>query len=208
MAFIVRPLTDDGLVGYDQFGQLAVTRVDRGHETSWFIADVREMVCSICNHGWQPNSVSMADQYRWDLVDGYVHESCLDRHGGLVERAEFRGALIAARVRFSGLKPIENGYHGPSSKRPWYVAELLDHPVMFKLGSRKRVDHVEVIAQGGTALAWHEEAGKAFEKEDVTKHFTPTSILLHAWNAEKMRAYVRLLAEIGKLAATTGSTGR
>jgi len=199
MGLIVRPITDDGLVGYDQFGQLAVTKVEGDSQTSWFIADVRDKTCIICNHGWKPNATSMADQFRWDLVDGFVHNSCLERHSGLVEWAEFRNALVAAGVRFNGLRPVENGYWGPSSKRPWYVAELLDFPVAFKLGARKRVYHVEVVAQGGTSLSFHAEAEEAFKSEDVTKHFTPSSVLLHAWGFEKMRDYVKRLVEIGKL---------
>lgn len=200
MPLIVRPITNDGLVGYDQFDQLVVTKKDGDFEMSTFIADVRDKTCTICNHGWEPNSISMADQYHWDLVDGYVHETCLNRHTGLVERSEFFRALVAARVRFKGLKPIPNGYHGASMKeRPWYVAELLDYPVMFRLGARKRVDHVEVVAQGGVDLAWYGDAEKAFASEDVTKHFTSASVLLHAWTTEKMREYVKKLAEIGGL---------
>jgi len=33
MGLIVRPITDDGLVGYDQFGQLAVTKVEGDSQT-------------------------------------------------------------------------------------------------------------------------------------------------------------------------------
>lgn len=200
MGLIIRPITDDGLVGYDQFGQLVVTKKDGNFETSSFIADVRGKTCIICSHGWEPTSVSMVDQFHWDLVGDYVHESCLDRHTGLIERREFFHALVAARVRFSGLRPIPNEYHGAAMKeRPWYVAELLDYPVAFKLGARKRVDHVEVIAQGGLVLAWYGDAEKAFAAEDVTKHFSPASVLLHAWTTEKMREYVKKLAEIGGL---------
>ena len=205
MGLIIRPITDDGLVGYDQFGQLAVTRKDGDFEMSHFIADVRDKTCGICAHGWEPNSVSMADQLEWDLIKSVVHESCYYRHIGLSERADFQRALVSAHVRFKWLKPIENGYHGASMKgRPWYTAELLDHPVMFKLGARKRVDHVEVIAQGGTTIEWHKEAEEAFKTEDTTKHFTPSSVLLHAWTQEKVREYAKRLAEIGKLQVKKG----
>lgn len=200
MPHIVRPITDDGLVGYDEYNQLSVTKKEKGCETSWFIADVRDKTCAICAHGWEPNSISMADQFHWDVVEGYVHRTCLDRHRGIIERGEFYNALVAARVRFEGLKTIPNEYHGPSMKeRPWYTAELLDYPVMFKLGARKRVDHIEVIPLGDVKLTWCQEAEKAFETENVTKHFRLDSVLLHAYTPHDVRSYIARLAEVGKL---------
>jgi len=207
MAHIKRPLTNDGLVGYDSCGNFIATKREGDRETSWGIADVRGMICSICNHGWEPTGPSMADQFRWDLVEGYAHESCFSRFCGLNERREFYGALVSAGVRFRGLRPIENEYWPPSyesAKKPWYTAELIDHPAMFKLGARKRVDHVEVIAQGGTTFVWAGDAEKAFAAENVTKHFTPTSVLLHAYTLEKMREYVRQLVQIAGYAVERG----
>lgn len=206
---IVRPITDDGLCGYDQHGQLTCGRPDPLGDPNRveyvFVADVRAMTCIICGHGWESTAKSIEDQTRWDLVatspaDGYVHETCFFRHHGLVERQEFWSAIVAARVRFKGLRTLPNGYWPKAyrdSAKPWYEAELLDHPVKLVLGTRKRVDHVELVAQGGVDLSWWEGAKEAFKTEDVTKEFSPRGVLLHAWTREKMREYVRRLVDLG-----------
>ena len=203
---IVRPVTDDGMVGYDEFGQFVWSRPDRQWIVSSFIWDVREHTCAICARGWEPTGPSMGDQAPWHMLGeglaAYVHETCLERHTGLVERAEFYRAIVAARLRFRGLAPIANGY-APDA-RPWYRAELTDHPVRLVLGCRKRVDHVEAIAEGGTKLAWWREAEAAFAAEDVTKAFSERSVLLHAWTAEKTREYIATLAKVGGLSVPSG----
>ena len=223
---IKRPVTDDGMVGFDECGNFMASWIDRiGYTVSTPVCDVREMTCIICNRGWEPNADSMLDQQHWDLLDvstmgrseergvlerkvrqaGMVHATCLSRHFGLVERERFYWALVDARVRFCGLKPIANGYWStPEPRRgdaqglkPWYQAELLDHPAMFVLGRRKRVDHIEVVPQGGTKLAWHAEAERAFAAEDVTKHFGESSVLIHAHTREASLSYVKRLVELG-----------
>lgn len=196
--FIKRPISPDGLVGYDQFDQLAVTRMDGEFESSHFIADVREKICPLCLRGWELSGPGMDDQMHWQLIDGHVHESCYVRHVGFIERSEFWGAICDARVRFKGFTAIENGYWPKAyriSGKPWYRAELTEHPAAFILGSRKRVDHIEVVPTEGE-LRWHREAEKFFAGTDVTKHFRPDSVLLHAWTTEKMREYIKQLSQI------------
>lgn len=198
-SLIVRPITKDGLVGYDEFDQFMICEPDGDARKYWHGWDVRALTCAICARGWEPTGPSIADQVRWDLLDAQVHRSCLERHAGLVERAEYRAALVQARVRFR-LRPVPNAYWSDPKAKPWYHAELIDHPVRFVLGARKRVDHVEVVAEGGTELAWFERAREAFAAEDVTKWFGPAGVGLHAWSRTKMEDYVRRLVELGDLA--------
>lgn len=195
---IKRPVTEDGLVGYDEFDQFMVTCIERGHETSTHIHDVREQICQICNHGWEPNGPSMRDQFRWQLLEAFVHESCLARHQGLVERQDFYSALCNAPVRFRGLVAIPNQYWGPADvwgkNKPWYRAELIDFPVRFVLGRRKRVDSIELIPEGGTKLLGWESAKIAFDDQNVTKEFSEDRILLHAYG-DDAKDYIKKLAE-------------
>jgi hypothetical protein len=197
---IVRPVTDDGLVGYDQFDQFSVTKIEEdGAEISWFIADVRGRTCLMCDRGWEPTGPSMADQMVWEVSKTIVHTSCFVRHGALCQRELFWEAVVAAKIRFRGLVAIENGYwpaSDPWAKQPFYEAELMDHSAKLILGRRKRVYHVQVVPQGGTKLEWYGAAAIAFEKESVTKEFSDRSVLLHAWLDDKLREYLKRLAEL------------
>lgn len=197
--FIVRPVTDDGLVGYDEFGQFAVTKVmPDGAESSHHIADVRDMTCVMCGRGWEPTGPSMADQCSWQISSSLVHFSCLVRYEALRQRELFWSSLVGL-VRFDSLKAVGNRYwpvSDPYAQQPWYTVELVEHPAMFVFGSRNRVYHVEVVPQGGTRLDWHQKAAEAFEGERVTKEINSASVMLHAWSDEKLREYVRKICEV------------
>jgi hypothetical protein len=175
-------------------------RRDGKYQVGTFVHDVRGKTCLICAHGWELTGESFGDQIRWDLVDGHVHESCLVRHSGLIERGMFFDALCDARVRFAGLEPIANGYwpaSDPWSHKPWYRAELLDHPAAFVLGRRKRVGHVAVVPTGSGELGWWLEAEARFADDDVTKEFSPKQVMVHAWSNDKVREYIARLAALG-----------
>jgi hypothetical protein len=197
---IVRPITDDGLVGYDQFNQLTLCAYrDADSMVFKFIHDVRREKCIICDRGWEATGPSMGDQLYWDLTKSHVHRSCSIRHEGLCERQQIWSAIVGAKIRFGGLLPISNGYwphSDPWSAKPWYEAELLDFPVRFVVGARKRVLNIEVHAQGGTKLDWWERAEEMFKDEDVTKEFSSRMVLIHAWGTEKMRQYVKQIADL------------
>lgn len=201
---IVRPIAEDGNIGFDQYNQL-ILQVPHPTEPDWStirpIADLRAATCSICGHDWDLNAQSWDDSFVWNRYNEYVHESCMVRRSALHDRDTFFSALVGARVRFKGLEPIENRYWRGAdrwSKRHWYRAELIDHPVDFTLGSRKRVTHIEVKPIA-CQLDWWEAAAKDFATEDVTKSFGPSLIYIHAWSEEKEREYVRRFAEIGGL---------
>jgi hypothetical protein len=83
---------------------------------------------------------------------------------------------------------------------PWYEADLLDYPVTFQVGHRKRVWSVTVRpTDGRTLLSWWKDAEREFVAEDVTKEFSDKSVLLHAWGDTKMAEYVARLAVVGGL---------
>lgn len=202
---IVRPLTADGLVGLDEFGQTVLKTIEGDHETYMFVADVRDLTCPMCERGWEPTGPAIGDQTRWQVLgDGvHVHLSCLARFSGFQQREEVWSAICAARLRFRGLKAIPNGYWRSTDPwgrwQPWYSAELLEHPLTLTIGMRKRVWSIELRALGSHEISSHAEARAAFADEDVTKGFGPQSLHVHAWGDAKMREYV------GKLATLLGA---
>jgi hypothetical protein len=201
---IARPITEDGLVGFDKNGTLFHCTVSGDYKTFRGIADVRRDWCIICDRGWQETSESLGDQYLWDLTKTHVHLTCFVRYQGLGEREEVWRALVEAKVRFGGLHTIPNQYWAPPdpwSRKPWYTTELVEHPVKITIGSRKHVLQIVFTPQGGTKLEWWEKARDAFEGETVTKEFSKSGVLLHAWGTEKLRAYVKQIAEIAGYAA-------
>ena len=107
-SMIVRPLTDDNLFGYDSFGQFMLVEKDGQFTRCTLVADVRRKTCLICNHGWEPNGPSIADQYHWDLINDHVHLSCFVRHLGLIDRSKVFDAICNAGIRFSGLLLLES----------------------------------------------------------------------------------------------------
>lgn len=197
---IVRPITDDGLVGFDEFNNLVLCKhLGDGNMSFTLIKDVRRDKCVICDRGWEASGPSMGDQLHWDLTKSHVHRSCSIRHEGLCERKEIWSAIVGARIQFSGLHPIENGYWpkgDPWSAKPWYEAELTGFPVKLVIGTRKRVINIEVRSQGGIKLDWWERAKEMFKDENTTKELSPNVVLIHAWGTEKMRSYVKQIAEI------------
>ena len=220
MNTIVRPITADGFVGFDEFGQLCLSEVQGKYTTLTFISDVRQKVCAICNHGWYPSAKSMKDQYHWRLLDetkaggetyGFVHLSCYVRHLALNDRTDVHRAIVGARIAFRGLVPMPNRYWPKGDiwgeLRPWYHADVIppgigpSAPTTCELiiGRRKRVWSIEMHPNKGEEFAWCEKAESAFKKEDVTKEFSPKGILLHAWTEEKMREYLTTLNAVGDL---------
>ena len=207
---IKKYITADGMVGYDEFGQLVLTReVRMGSDVcmvSTFIADVRDKICMICDQEWELNGDSMGDQHHWSLIDEFVHETCLARHHGLIERAEYHYAFVEAGVRFHVLKPIPNRYWGPPTahvlgNKPWYETTLCDHSIRFTIGPRKRVHEIIIESIDGSILSWERAAEQDFRTENVTKEFGSNKILIHAWGFDKMREYIKRIVLVGGLAA-------
>lgn len=212
---IIRPITDDGTVGYDQFNQLlAKTPRENGGVVDSLIQDVRGKTCEICLRGWEPTAKSMIDQHFWREFDSYVHVTCYIRHVALCERSGFYWFLVNARIPFRNFRQIDGRYWRKDDAwyRPWYAADLCDskaeeavarlsgNTVRIEIGWRKRVIAIELIAGGSTHFDWCDAAEKDFTTETVTKDFSPTRILLHAHGSDKAREYIKRLARVGKLA--------
>lgn len=203
---IVDPITEDGLVGYDEFKQLVhVTPEINGH-VSRFITDVRGMVCRICGRGWHPNAPSLGDQLHDECL-GWCHESCFIRHRGICDQQAVYHALCGV-VRFNRFRTFPNQYWAktdPWSKIPWFRAELPDaENAELLIGSRKRVIHIELNASWAYGagserrlFSWAEKAEEAFKDEGVTKHFDAEQVYVHAWGEANLRKYIKMLAEAG-----------
>lgn len=225
MNSIVKPITADGLVGFDEFNQLCLEehKEEYGESVVYrrFVSDVRQKVCAICNHGWYPSAASMKDQHHWRLVDepkvgggttyGFVHKTCYVRHLALNDRQDVHSALVDARIAFRGLSSMPNRYWPKGDVwgdlRPWYRVEVIPPGIgdtapttcEIIIGMRKSVWSIELHPNEGEEFTWYEEAKSAFDKHDVTKEFFQKGILLHAWGAEQMREFLTILNTVGDL---------
>jgi hypothetical protein len=218
---IVKPMTPDGLVGWDEFGQLWLWRVQGERREGTIIADVREKVCCVCRRGWELNAGSLGDQYHWHNRAEWAHESCYIRHLALEEYEFWCGALVGAGFMFGtvdnermigeapALESLPNGYWPRNDHwgtgLAWYRARLLKRVNVeksengplgrtLKLGMRKRVHHLEIEVGFGPydrALA-----AELFKSEDVTKAIWEDRMMVHAWGRDKAREYLKHFSEI------------
>lgn len=218
---IVKPLTSDGLVGWDTYGQLWRWRVEGARREGTIIADVREKICCVCGHGWKLNAESMGDQYYWDNRAEWAHQSCYIRHLALDEYEFWCNALVGAGFMFGpmdnprmigeggpALESLPNGYwrNDPwGVGMPWYRARLLKRVDVekslngplgrtLKLGMRKRVHHLEI--EIGFGPYDKTLAAELFKAEDVTKEIGEDHLLVHAWGRDKAREYLKHFSKI------------
>lgn len=194
---IVRPLTEDGMLGYDEHRQLWAFRLDQGMKIGTIVADVREEKCSLCAEGWKTTAESMLDQFchlkRW------VHRTCFVRYVGYREYGMWCKVFRLTKLRFNKIKEIPNQYGG-GWKAPWYEIEIENTPVTFYVGNRKQVYSIQVRATKGDLS----EMEELFTDEDVTKKFETNNVLLHAWNEDKVADYVKKIADFVLDAKYTG----
>jgi hypothetical protein len=199
MRDIVKPITPDGLCGYDANGKLWLyeARGD-GAFTGSMIQDPRGQKCPICLQGWVLTSGSMKDQTQWRVGGSleFVHQTCSIRYNGLVERDMWFDALCDAGIRFRGIANIENRYWSepPWSSRPWYRVSLMNGRTL-RLGYRKRVYSLE-IEPGGDRPYDVAKARELFTNEDVTKEINDEGLLIHAYGDIKAREYIKVFAQI------------
>ena len=174
---ILRPVTPDGLIGFDEFGQLQAKKVEAKYTTSWRIWDVREKTCVICNHGWELNHKSFKDQYYWHSREEVVHNSCYERYLTLSEWEQVYFNVCHFNLAFpDGLKEVKNQYGG-AWNLPWYRFSWKDAPTFtIVIGRRKRVWHMEIKASTQGVVGMPEldfrMAEKRFSEEDITKAST------------------------------------
>jgi hypothetical protein len=216
---IVKPLTHDGLVGWDSYGQLWLWRVQAERREGTIIADVREKVCCVCRRGWELKAESLGDQYFWSSRAEWSHESCYIRHLALDEFDFWCSALVGARFIFGAidnprmigegpaLESLPNGYWGQKDPwgagMPWYRARLLkknekgDNTALgrtLKLGMRKRVHHLEI--EVGFGPYDRVLADELFKSENVTKQIDEDRMMVHAWGRDKAREYLKHFTQI------------
>lgn len=194
---IVTPLTPDGMCGWDKFGQLCLWKREGENRTGTLIGDVRGRTCRICNQGWVLTVDSLGDQQYWRSYEEWVHHSCSIRYSSLKERDRWFLNLIDAKIRFEGLEEIPNGYWPRAyldAQRPWYRVKLLDSDRTLKLGSRKRVYHMEI--EPGKDPLPTEVAKDLFQNENVTKEISENAIFIHAWGEDKAREYLKAFSRI------------
>lgn len=197
---IVKPLTPDGMCGWDAHGQLWIWKPEGKGKRGTIIGDPRGHKCRICLQGWTLTVESLEDQEYWDSHEEWVHLSCSVRYAALQERDMWYGALIEAGIRFHGFEEIPNEYCPNTpfyGRRPWYRVALIDSRRTLKLGRRKRVYSMEIeSAMPGAGLYSLEQAQELLKAEDVTKEIRPDGLLIHAWGRDKAREYVKAFAKI------------
>lgn len=219
---IVKPVTPDGMVGWDKLGQFWIWRVSGEDRVGSIYHDVREKTCCVCGHGWQLTAESLSDQYFWDNRAEWSHKSCLIRYLALQQYEFWCGALVEAGFMYGAtdnpkmiaeggpaLESLPNAYWGPNDPwgagQPWYRARLLKRVDVEKnengplgrtlrLGSRKRVYHMEI--EKGPGAYDYEKAKALFASEEVTKDIGSEGMHIHAWGKEKAREYLRHFSEI------------
>lgn len=197
---IVKHLTPDGMCGWDDRGQLWLWEAEEGGgKCGRIIGDPRGQKCRLCQQGWILTCESLKDQ-RYDQDNKeWWHYSCYVRYLATKDRDLFCGALVGAHIRFGGFKEIPSGYWRQDplwSKRSWYIAQASDQPVQITLGSRKRVYNIEFEPTPGTGeLLYWKAAEKEFELEKVTKEFSPTRVLLHAWGSDQVKDFLKRLSQ-------------
>lgn len=170
---IVKPLTKDGLVGWDSYGQFWIWKLEAGGRKSGSIYhDVREKICCICGHGWEVTAESLADQDFLTHRAEHAHQSCVIRYAALQEYDFWYRAVLDAGFMFGPLdNPKYGAQGGPAFEsipneywpkgdlwgkgQPWYRVRLqkrvdmeksLNGPLgrTLKLGHRKRVYVLEI----------------------------------------------------------------
>jgi len=192
------PISDDGLIGIDSFGQFNVRRVDGEWTYTTIMADPRGRTCPICGRGWEFNGPAVSDQF-WPQDRGeLVHLSCFERKVAWEEKELFLKALGASGWEvpkdaryYKHVEEIPNEY-GAAWNTPWYKATLPNMHGYLKFGRRKSVYEIAFHLDDG--YEFEEKQRKAIERlfhgEDVTKSFSSNSFYLHAHGDEKAKEYI------------------
>jgi hypothetical protein len=198
---IVKPITPDGMCGFDSYGQLWVWWLEDPKEperkTGTIVADVRGKICPICQKGWLNTTDSIRDQTYLQAMSRHVHRSC-EYGSAHVNNFYFWHDLVCDNeTNVKGLKFEETAnLYGSKWTGPWYRVKfnhIDDHE--FILGSRKRVYHMEMTnVFDKDELRLLEEA---FKDQDVTKyHSEEKSFVIHAHGKEDAKKYIKIMVKI------------
>lgn len=215
---IVKPLSSDGLLGFDERDQLWCWRpVAGGDFTGRMVPDLREQICIICGHGWELTAEAYADHCNWQFHGSEVHETCMVRYTSLHDYEIYHLALASAGLHFQRLQRIPNEYWQERDRwfqRSWYRVTLSDSKRTLKLGSRRHVHHLEIERGEGEidvtmaqCLFEHEHVTKGLRsrtpRENTPKDWEPgqsfDGYYIHADNEDKVRDYIASFARILRL---------
>ncbi len=197
-AQIIRPLTGDKMLGFDEFGQLwAAWPTDGGSVAATIIADVRGKTCAICGREWDLNAKSFLDQNYLQHLKEWTHRTCYMRCIAMNEANFWHDSIIQAMGDAEWKwKKLPNQYDG--GLVPWYKVQFEHYVPHLILGPRKRVFH---LAIHDLTPAQAEQGTPLFGTEDVTHEFNPTSIMIHAWSKDKAQEYLGKFATLIKMDA-------
>lgn len=191
MTCIIKPVTKDGLAGYDAFNQFWVFTQDRFDPNSRkgsIRSDLRGKTCMLCNKQWEVSATSLADQFFARREGVHVHYTCYERHLSFLDRGEWMDAIAKSGLyaRVSDITEIPNQYGGAWNV-PWYCVELKGKPtVVLTFGQRKRVRSIQVDRLN---LEQIDALESLFKAEDTTKDRRPDGYIIHAWTLDKAVAY-------------------
>lgn len=191
---IIKPITPDGDVGYDQYNQLATVKRDGDMTTMWFISDVRASTCGICGKGWDNTAESLQNQYHIGRYDRHVHKTCYVGHLSLSEYEFWHSLMASFRIRFQ-MEDIPNQYGG-AWDTPWFTVELTDFPkCYFVLGRRKRVWSIELNVKEFKNTEPLDRLEEECKRDTITCERGEKRFLIHAWTEDKSKEYMRLLCD-------------
>jgi hypothetical protein len=189
---VVEPFNADGTIGIDDNGNLVVITKERGTTTTHFKGpDLRKTWCPICGKGWGLTAEEWLDHTGTNLYpDRDVHLSCLMRYWKVHDRALLMSCL-PSKHHFK-LKELPNGYttHPVRRLRSWQGVVYPAKNALMIFGYRRHVYSIEV----SLGLLGHtfcvERLQEMFAEEDVTKKFTESHFLVHAWGDHKAVEYL------------------
>lgn len=206
---IVKPVTSDGLCGYDQHEQFMVYWYDppgSDRLTGTMLADLRGEKCLLCDKTWEASSAQLRDQYWVDSVHASVHKSCYVRHLSFLERKKWYGLmceLVDTQLYRMNMEALPNGYGG-GWDTPWFrfsfqrILQKGEEPARgdrivqtTSMGARRRVDSIQFEKLTVDQAAQLE---KAFEDVGDTKgisHERRDEYSIHAWNDEQCKRYLK-----------------
>lgn len=195
---IIRPISGDGLLGFDTYGQLWATWYPDGGDTkhATIVPDMRGKTCAICGKGWLVEAEEFLNQIHLDTIEDFAHKTCFVGHQMLTEATMWYGMLCARISQECKIpwtwKKIPNEYRG-AWNTPWYLIEFKGYVPKLKLGSRKRVWHMSLH---DVTRQQKEKLEELFQPVTDTKWFTtsPEGCGVHAWTEEQARKYLDLFA--------------
>jgi hypothetical protein len=219
---ILKPVTVDGMAGFDQFGQFYIKHREGEYVVGSIYHDVREKICCICGHGWELTSRSLKDQDFLRHRAEHAHLSCVIRYEALQEYDFWYRAVLDAGFMFGPLdnpkyiaeggpafESIPNGYWPKGDPwgegKPWYRVRLLKRvdkekslngPLgrTLRLGARKHVYHLQI--EEGPGPYDVEIARGIFKDADATKEIGSNGMMIHAHGRDNAREYLKRFAKI------------